>query len=233
MFNKEYANHKEYILDLFKKDEDCFEYFKERCQQNGVHIFSVIVQTREKSFFSVKEEENGQKIYKRIPYMGIYVANEERYREYEVVSGTRGMLNKSTAKKILPLWYETCKLFNLKTDDYYHPEMAIGLSRIDLAFYSYFTREHKQEITDIITKETSFQPRHVFASSNGYISIVFTEEQYAIIEKHLDKIKNSIVDYANTVKIDLIGDVEFSQLIVNIYHRGMENLNLYGLSRED
>lgn len=221
MFKKEYPDHKEYILDLFKKDDDCFEYFKERCQQNGVHIISVIAVAK------------GQSIFKNIPYMCIYVANEKDFIEYEVDFGTRGMLNDFTKEKILPLWYETCKLFNLNIDEYYHPQMPIGLSRIDHTYYSYFTREHKQEIIDIIIKETSYHPKYVFASSSGYITIVFTEEQYADIEKHTDKIIDSILNYANTVINTILGDVNLQPLSVFLYHLGMKNLNLYGLSRED
>ena len=110
--------------------------------------------------------------------------------------------------------------------------MPIGLKRIDHTFYSYFTREHKQEITDIIVKETSHHPEYVFSSSYGYISIIFTEEQYADIEKNKDKLIDSILNYTNTVINTILGDVNFQPLSVCIYHLGME-INLYGLSRED
>ena len=220
MFKKEYANSKEFVLDLFKKDDDCFEYFKERCHQNGVHIVSVIAETKRQSF------------YRNMPYMCICVANEKDFIEYEVDFGTREMINDSTKEKILPLWYETCKLFNLNIDEYYHPQMPVGLRCIDHIYYSYFTREYKQEITDIIIKETSYHPKYVFASSGGYISIVFTEEQYADVEKHKDKLIDSILNYSNTVIKSILGDVNLQPLSVYLYHLGMK-INLYGLSRED
>lgn len=220
MIKKEYADMKEYVLDLFEKDDDCFEYFKEQCKQNGVNIFSVVA------------DPKFQHPHWNIPYMCIYVTNEKDYNEYEVDFGTREMLNDSTKEKIIPLWYETCKLFNLNLDEFYHPQMPIGLKRIDHKFYSYFTREHKQEITDIIVKETSHHPEYVFSSSYGYISIIFTEEQYADIEKNKDKLIDSILNYTNTVINTILGDVNFQPLSVCIYHLGME-INLYGLSRED
>ena len=50
MIKKEYADMKEYVLDLFEKDDDCFEYFKEQCKQNGVNIFehTIYVHIRDK-----------------------------------------------------------------------------------------------------------------------------------------------------------------------------------------
>jgi len=220
MVKKEYVNRKEFILDLFKKDDDCFEYFKAQCEQKGVHIVSVVA------------DPKSQHPHWDIPYMCIYVANEKDYNEYEVDFGTREMINESTAEKIIPLWYETCKKFNLDLDDFYHPKMPVGLARVDREFYSYFTREYKQEIIDIIIKETSCHPRHVFASSSGYISIVFTRVQYARIKRHIDKLTDSILNYTNTVIKTMLGDVDFEPLSVKIYHLEM-NINLYGLSRED
>jgi len=220
MIKKEYVDRKEFILDLFEKDDDCFEYFKEQSKQNGVNIISVVA------------DPKSQHSHWDIPYMCIYVANEKDYNEYEVEFGTREMVNDSTREKIIPLWYETCKLFNLDLDEFYHPQMPIGLRRIDREFYSYFTREHKQEITDIIVKEASHHPKYVFASSGGYISIVFTEEQYSDIERNKDKLIDSILNYTNTVIKTILGDVNFQPLSVHIHHLGME-INLYGLSRED
>ncbi len=221
MFTQKHNSYKEYILQLFQKDEECFEHFKEQCRQKGISIFSISV--------TAKNETLSQKI----PYMRIFVTNEEDYTEYEQDFGTRGIVKQSITQTILPIWYDTCKLFNLDIDTYYDPEMYIGIKRADFDFYSYFTREYKPQITDIVIKTTGHNPEYVFASSGGYVAIIFTEEDYMNVEENIEKIKDSIVTYAYSVVKEILSEVSLSPLSVHIYHLGMKTLNLYGLSRED
>ncbi len=220
MFLKERPNHKDYILSLFRRDEDCFEYFKEQCEQKGVHIASVTV------------EAKGGRFFKNVPYMCIFVTNKKDFTEYEVDFGTREMANSHTKEIILPIWHETCKRFSINIDDYYHPQMPIALGRMDFSFYNYFTREYKNEVSDIVVKETGVQPKYVFASSGGYITIVFSEERHETVEKYKTKIQESIQSYATAVAKELLGDIDLTPLSVGVYHTGM-SIELYALSRED
>ncbi len=218
MFREKYTDEKDLFFDLFKKDDDCFEYFKEQCKQKGVNIIAIVVKKGYKDFLD------------GMPYICVFVTSEKDRKEYKVVLE---LMNDCTKEKILPLWYETCKKFNLNLADYYQPNMQIALRCIHHSFYSYFTRVYKKEIADIVIKETSCQPKDIYASSFGYISLIFTKEQYAIIEKHADKIKNKILNCANTIKSKVAGDMDFPPLTINLYHSGMQNVNFYGLSRED
>lgn len=216
--------YKEYISQLFKKDEDCFEYFKNAARQKGINIFAV------------EAAPMGETIFANNPYMCIYVSTEQDYNEYEVDHGTRQMVNDRVKDILLPLWLDTCEKFSLDAELFHKPGMPMGLRRADFELYSYFARMHKDDVKEIIIQQIGCVPRYIFASYNAHINLVFEEEDYnkRKIDEKKTAVTVAILNRASAVVQEMISDTPPENILrVFFYHRGMENINLYGMSRED
>ena len=85
--------------------------------------------------------------------------------------------------------------------------MDLSIHRLDFEYYSYFSKKYKQQIEDIVIDITGYEPRYIFASSFGYISIIFDKEQYDRIIKYKVKIIDDILKYTDKMKKRHIGNI--------------------------
>ena len=216
----EIKNFEEYVLNLFKKDEECFEHFKSRCKENGIDVFAAELNP-------VRDKNDPHQNVR----LKIFVI--EDHKKYLQNFGSADLVNEHYSKILRTIWFETCKLFNLNLDNFYSERMNFSIRRLDFEYYSYFSRKYKQQIKDIVISITCHEPRYIFASSFGYISIIFDKEQYDRIIKYKMKIIDDILKYTDKMKKILIGNISLPHMTVNIYHPEMKECNMFVLSRED
>ena len=133
----EIKNFEEYVLNLFKKDEECFEHFKSRCKENGIDVFAAELNpVRDKN-------DPHQNVH-----LTIFVV--EDHKKYLQNFGSADLVNEHYSKILRTIWFETCKLFNLNLDSFYSERMDFSIHRLDFEYYSYFSRKYKQQIKDIV-----------------------------------------------------------------------------------
>lgn len=217
MFIKRNTSEEERIKNLFKPDCECIEYFKIRCRQEDLHIQAVEVRAR------------GVSNVIDVPSLTVYV---EYPADYNLYGPRNGGVFENIGEIIKALWLETCINFNLKLKKYY-TDLWLSLELVHHEFYSYFVRKYKQELTHEISKIALCNPQYVFASSSGYMAIVFNENDLQPFDIWRNIISNQVIKYIKAKSADIIGNINLLPIEVSVYHKGMKDLNLYGLSRED
>ena len=220
------------VSNYFKKDEDCFEIFKSRAKEKGIEICAVLLTKVKDSCYAVRRGT----FTERVPYFKIYVRGEELYDKLKSEHPNDGLVNNETEILLKDLWLSVCKEKNMELEQIYDPKMYVGVSRVEEMLYTYFARNYKLQILDIIKSIIGCAPRSLYASSLPGINIVFQEdiyERYKVAEKEKKLVEKIEALAFKTVKAITDGVEVDCVLQVKCWHPKMQGYNGYGLARED
>ena len=133
---------------------------------------------------------------------------------------------------IAKLWQETYNKYSIELSDCYVENTPIKTYQYHELYYNNFTRANKENINALLIEKYNIPPKHIFASSTGYLTLIYHESDYAQIEKDIDNIKANILAYSKNIMLNELGIDSLPELKINIFHDKML-VDLYGYSRED
>lgn len=204
---------------LLEKDDEIFENFKAECLKLGVPADAITVEIR-------------TTLGHTFPQIYIYVRTHELYKALVLGYGPKTPEETKLREDILAIWKRICEE-HTELKPYYADNIMLSPVLMHEMYYDTFTRKHKMYIKQIVRNKFGPDPKYVFASSSGYISIIYTEEDYNKIVDQIEDIRNAVLDHTRATVEKELGTRNFPDLVVNIYHTNMQDISLYGLSRED
>lgn len=196
------SHNNENLKKVIQKDSEPFEFFKDLCSKNSINAIGVTLQKNDNS----------------APILSVYITNEVDSADI-----------KETIDK---LWQVTCITYPVDLADCYVDNMAIKVYIYHELYYNNFTRAHKENISALLMEKYTNTPKDIFASSTGYLTLVYEESNYQKIEHNVENIKADILEYTSNTMLNELEINDLPDLKINIFHNKMA-VDLYGYSRED
>ena len=206
------------LKSLLKKDDEIFENFKAECASLGVPAEAITV-------------ELSNVFGRTFPQITIYVKTHELYKTLVLGGRPKTPEEDKLREDIIAIWKRICEEHS-EFAPYYTNDIKLSPVLMHERYYDKFTRKHKEHIQQMVKSKFGPEPKYVFASSCGHLTIVYTEENYNKIA-NVEDVRNTVLNYTRDIVEKELETRDFPDLIINIYHTQMPNIDLYGLSRED
>ena len=190
------------LKKIIKTDTEPFESFKSKGIEKEILIVGATLQKSEVAN----------------PTLSVYIINQ--------------MVPADIKETIAILWQEVCNTYSTELSDCYVENMPIKVYQYHELYYNIFTRANKENISAILRDKYNIIPKNIFASSTGYLTLVYEESNYTKIENDIEDIKSLIIIFTKNTMLNELGVDNLPNLKINIFHNKM-SVDLYGYSRED
>lgn len=188
----------------------------------------------------IKKNESsytGKHSNRRVPYLSLYTLGDS----YDRIIGypeRMGLVSEDARRDIYFIWMNSIDPNDIHINEYFDPDMYIGVMRYEMECYWDYAINMKEEVKQVILQTLGIAPRKIYSSSAPSVNIVFETEDYNqhIVSAYEDTIRQKIRRLAKKYVDEKYGgaglDIDCI-LNVNFWHPEMPNYNGYFLARQD
>jgi len=209
-------------------DSPLFEDMKRELQQKlNISVALVVVTLRSDSSYAV---EGG----KRVPYLRLHTLNDT-YKRIIGMPERMGLCSEEQRMGILECWKSVCIKYNVNLEEYYDPDMYVGVECFETRCFANFAYSQKEMVENYLVRALGVQPKEVLASSLPGINIVYETVDYLRLglDKKKETLSEKIQEMALQYVREIVPMVTECKLKITFYHPMMKEYNGYGLRRQD
>ncbi len=161
--------------------------------------------------------------------------NDKKIDRKEVLIRSMGLCSEEQRMGILECWKSVCIKYNVNLEEYYDPDMYVGVERFETRCFANFAYSQKEMVRNYLVRALGVQPKEVLASSLPGINVVYETVDYLRLglDKKKETLSEKIQEMALQYVREIVPMVTECNLKITFYHPMMKEYNGYGLRRQD
>lgn len=216
------------LMRMAAYDTPLFEEMKRELQQKlNISVALVVVTLRSDSSFIVSPR-------RRVPYLRLHTLKDS-YKKIIGMPERMGLCSEEQRTGILECWKSVCIKYNVNLEEYYDPDMYVGVECFETRCFANFAYSQKEMVRNYLVRALGVQPKEVLASSLPGINIVYETVDYLRLglDKKKDTLSEKIQEMALQYVREIVPMVTECKLKITFYHPMMKEYNGYGMRRQD